>query len=63
MLVSKLVRDESVATWPQRPPTGYDDRSWGAACANHVVLMAREVGEEPETDPEAAKVHSKGENR
>ncbi|HLB47768.1 MAG TPA: hypothetical protein VJL59_12245 [Anaerolineales bacterium] len=55
MLVSDVVRDAALATWPHRPPTGYDDRSWGAACANHVLSVARDLGEEPETDPKAAR--------
>ena len=55
MLVSRRVRDKAVRTWPTRPPTGYDNRTWGAAYANHVLLVAREFGEEPEADPEAAR--------
>lgn len=51
MLVSEKVRDEAVKTWPTRPPTGFDDRSWSAALANHVLLVARDHGEEPETAP------------
>lgn len=46
MRVSEQVRDEALQTWPRRPPTGYDDRLWGAVCANHVLLIAREHGEE-----------------
>jgi hypothetical protein len=48
ILVSQEVFDESISTWPKRPPTGYDDRLWRAACANHVLLIAREHGEEPD---------------
>lgn len=51
MLISPAVRDEAYKTWPRRPPTGYDDRLWSGACANHVLLIAREHGEEPETAP------------
>lgn len=51
LLVSKAVADEAIATWPRRPATGFDDRSWSAACANHVLGIAREHGEEPKTDP------------
>jgi hypothetical protein len=55
MLVSQRVFDEAMKDWPRRPPTGFDDRSWGGACANHVLLVARELGEEPDTDPDAAR--------
>ena len=47
LLVSEAVRDEASRTWPKRPPTFGDDRLWAAACANHVLLVAREHGEEP----------------
>lgn len=55
MLVGEAVYEAALASWPKRPATGYDDGSWGAACANHVLLLAREMGEEPKTDPEAAR--------
>ncbi len=55
LLVSKEVAVAATKTWPTRPATGYDDRSWGAACANHVMLTARDLGETPDTDPEAAR--------
>lgn len=55
MLVSEKVRNAALAEWPSRPETGYDDRLWGAACANHVLLIAREHGEEPEADPDAIR--------
>lgn len=45
--VSPRVRDQAIQTWPKRPPTGYDDRTWGAACAQHVLLVMRELGEQP----------------
>lgn len=48
LLVSEETFDAALADWPRRPPTGFDDLSWGAACANHVLLVARERGEEPE---------------
>lgn len=48
MLVSEAVRERAIKTWPSRPATGYDDRSWAAATANHVLLVAREFGEEPQ---------------
>lgn len=51
MLVSSTVRDAAAKNWPTRPPTGWDDRTWSAACANHVLLVAREHGEEPEMAP------------
>ena len=49
MLVSETVRDAALADWPQRPETETDDRVWSAACANHVLLCAREHGEEPQS--------------
>jgi hypothetical protein len=55
LLVSQRVADEADRTWPKRPPTGYDDRLWGAALANHVAGVAKELGETAETDPEAAR--------
>lgn len=47
MLVSAEVARKAIETFPRRPPTGYDDRSWEAACRNHILLVAREMGEEP----------------
>ena len=58
LLVSIRVQEEAYRTWPRRPPTGFDDRSWGGACANHVRLVAQELGEEFCTDPEAARYPS-----
>ncbi|NCC94777.1 MAG: hypothetical protein EOM10_16175 [Opitutae bacterium] len=48
LLVSKEVQTEAYRTWPTRPATGYDDRTWLAACRNHVLVVAREMGEEPQ---------------
>ena len=47
LVVTEQVFESALATWPTRPATGYDDRSWAAACANHVLLVAREHGAEP----------------
>ena len=55
MLVSEAVCKAAFESWPRRPAIGWDDRGWQAACANHVLLTARELGEEPETDPDAAR--------
>ena len=43
--VSRRVADEAYRTWPTRPATGFDDRTWNAACNNHVALIAKEMGE------------------
>jgi hypothetical protein len=42
--VPAALRDVIYENWPERTPTGYDDRSFAAACANHVLLVAREHG-------------------
>lgn len=41
----RLAERLAYAHWPRRPPTGYDDRSWGAACANHLLGWERKVFE------------------
>lgn len=47
LAVSEDAFKAAVESWPRRPATGYDDRSWEAACCNHVLLTARQHGEEP----------------
>ena len=48
--VTEEIRTEALKNWPRRTPTGYDDRTFSAACANHVLLVAREHGWEPIPD-------------
>jgi len=48
IMVTEEIRDAALRTWPHRPPTGYDDRSWGAACANHVLLVSQELSTSPQ---------------
>jgi len=53
MLVSPEAHAEIMSTWPKPVGIGLcsDPRVWSAACANHVLLVARSFGEEPETAP------------
>lgn len=53
MMVSQQVFDEAVRTWP-RPRNGMGAQPVGAVCANHVLIIARSMGEEPETAPRSA---------
>ena len=48
LLVSEAVAKAAYDSWPRRPPTGYSDDSWASACKNHVLLVAREHGEDPD---------------
>ncbi len=50
--MSEKVYDEALRTWPRiTPGIPTDPRIRAAECANHVLLVAREHGEEPKTAP------------